>query len=192
MKHIHCPVRGWDCPYYIDSRTLPSEDGDVEEFCLCGMHNPMEHCSDFVDFWGGYSEKSTPMIPIIKKKFLTKPQGCAIIILSKKRKRLIQMKMSEHTKTDRLDRMVYIATTVGFGNVVFEKVEEDKRECLTDTGVLLVKALEKDFLITAFIVTLDKASALYKSAGYERMPDNLYRKIQKNKIHIKKQNEVRF
>lgn len=101
-------------------------------------------------------------------------------------------KMSEHTKTDRLDRMVYIATTVGFGNVIFERVEQDKRECLTDTGVLLVKALESDFLITAFIVSIDKANAMYKSAGKGRMPDSLYRKINKNKIHLKKQNEVKF
>lgn len=102
------------------------------------------------------------------------------------------LKMSKHTKTDRLDRMVYIATTVGFGNIVLERVEGDKRECLTDTGVLLIKALQTDFLITAFIVSIDKANALYKSAGIARMPDSLYRKINKNKIHLKKQNEARF
>lgn len=49
MKHYHCPVNGWDCPYYIDSKILDEE----EEYCLCGMGfeglNPYKECGDF--FW---------------------------------------------------------------------------------------------------------------------------------------------
>ena len=45
QKHIHCPVNGWDCPYYSDT---PQE-------CLCTMPNeglnPMEECDDFASQW---------------------------------------------------------------------------------------------------------------------------------------------
>ena len=28
-KHYHCPVNGWDCPYYVDSQDF---DGEQEDF----------------------------------------------------------------------------------------------------------------------------------------------------------------
>lgn len=63
MKHFHCPVNGWDCPYYVDTAIL---DGQ-EEHCLCGMGlptaitnldpeveqlNPYEECDDFFCMYG--------------------------------------------------------------------------------------------------------------------------------------------
>ena len=36
-KHIHCPVNGWECPYYTD---FPFP-------CLCTIGNPLEECDDF-------------------------------------------------------------------------------------------------------------------------------------------------
>lgn len=41
MKHIHCPVNAWDCPYY-------SDEGHP---CRCTLSNPMEDCDDFAVFW---------------------------------------------------------------------------------------------------------------------------------------------
>lgn len=38
--HIHCPVNGWDCPYYKDGK--------------CTMYpkfDPIEECDDFAFFW---------------------------------------------------------------------------------------------------------------------------------------------
>ena len=53
MKHFHCPVNGWDCPYYVDRQNLGEED---DEYCLCGMGfdglNPYEECSDFFEAYG--------------------------------------------------------------------------------------------------------------------------------------------
>ena len=45
-KHFHCPVNGWDCPYYENE-----ENGD---FCLCTLDNPIEECEDFQAEWEGY------------------------------------------------------------------------------------------------------------------------------------------
>ena len=44
-KHFHCPVNGWDCPYYENER-----NGD---FCLCTLDNPIEECEDFQVEWRG-------------------------------------------------------------------------------------------------------------------------------------------
>ena len=41
VKHIHCPVNGWDCPYYTD-KNHP---------CRCTLANPMEDCDDFANMW---------------------------------------------------------------------------------------------------------------------------------------------
>lgn len=40
--HIHCPVNGWDCPYY-------------GKYGTCKMwpeSDPVEECDDFYYFWG--------------------------------------------------------------------------------------------------------------------------------------------
>jgi hypothetical protein len=41
MKHIHCPVNGWDCPSYTD-------EGHP---CRCTLSNPIAECDDFAFFW---------------------------------------------------------------------------------------------------------------------------------------------
>ena len=46
-KHFHCPVNGWDCPYYRDSEIIEGE----EEFCLCKMDDPYLDCDDFFTMW---------------------------------------------------------------------------------------------------------------------------------------------
>lgn len=40
-NHIHCPVNGWDCPYYTD-KGHP---------CRCTLENPIEECDDFASIW---------------------------------------------------------------------------------------------------------------------------------------------
>ena len=51
-KHYHCPVNGWDCPYYIDSKEIEGET----EYCLCGIDVPIEECDDFYGMWGDCEE----------------------------------------------------------------------------------------------------------------------------------------
>ena len=41
IKHIHCPVNGWDCPYYTDENHP----------CRCTLEDPMQDCDDFATFW---------------------------------------------------------------------------------------------------------------------------------------------
>lgn len=37
VQHIHCPVNGYDCPYWDNG--------------ICGLDNPMEECDDFASVW---------------------------------------------------------------------------------------------------------------------------------------------
>ena len=46
-KHYHCPVNGWDCPYYKDEENHP---------CQCTMEDPMAECDDFQAEWEGATE----------------------------------------------------------------------------------------------------------------------------------------
>lgn len=41
IKHIHCPVNGWDCPYYTNK-------GHHDR---CILKNPFENCDDFSSVW---------------------------------------------------------------------------------------------------------------------------------------------
>ena len=41
IEHIHCPVNGWDCPYYTDENHP----------CRCTLANPMKDCDDFAAMW---------------------------------------------------------------------------------------------------------------------------------------------
>ena len=49
--HYHCPVNGWDCPYYKDSEIIEGS----EEYCLCKMKDHYHDCDDFYCMWEGYS-----------------------------------------------------------------------------------------------------------------------------------------
>ena len=41
IKHIHCPVNGYDCPYYTDK----------DHPCRCTLEDPLKDCDDFGTFW---------------------------------------------------------------------------------------------------------------------------------------------
>lgn len=41
IKHIHCPVNDWNCPYYTDEK----------HNCRCTLEDPMKDCDDFATMW---------------------------------------------------------------------------------------------------------------------------------------------
>jgi hypothetical protein len=46
-KHFHCPVNGWDCPYYKD---------EPNHLCICTMEKPYEDCDDFIGMYDSLTE----------------------------------------------------------------------------------------------------------------------------------------
>lgn len=98
---------------------------------------------------------------------------------------------SQHLLTDRIDRAVYIALSIGIGEPVIEKPIPEERKVLiiTDTGVVLVKSTSGK-TITMFIATLEQLS--YIADGHA--PGWLLKKVLKNQKagHIKNQDRVRY
>ena len=62
------------------------------------------------------------------------------------------MKVTIHATVERIDRIVYIAKNIGWGeDIAVEVLREERgtRECLTDSGVLIVKNIKEDIFETA-------------------------------------------
>lgn len=82
---------------------------------------------------------------------------------------------SEHLIEHRMDRYMEIQMKIGFGSKYVVVVEmENKYECLTDTGVVMVISKDtyngKRLLITTYVGTIDKANAMFRSTGHSRLP----------------------
>ena len=76
--------------------------------------------------------------------------------------------MHIHALFDREERIVWIATEVGFGEVIDTIVIYDKeRNCrrveLTETGVAIIKAADKEFIITMYLPTQRQLAKWYGS-----------------------------
>ncbi len=98
---------------------------------------------------------------------------------------MTKQEISQHIIQDRLERMVLIATTIGYGNVIKEFVTQGKygkvRQCITDTGVVIIKEMFTEKVITVYAIRINRAIALYRTeAPNERIPQKLYTAIINN------------
>lgn len=69
-----------------------------------------------------------------------------------------KVEFSSHALFDREERIVWIATEVGFGEVVdtitiYDEGRNHRRVELTETGVAVIKAIDKEFVITMYLPT---------------------------------------
>ena len=106
---------------------------------------------------------------------------------------MIKRNASYHISEDRLDRAVYIMTTIGLGEIIKEQrcVDTQGRvswQCLTDTGVLLVLNEQKTIAITLYIATQPKVSAMYQG----NTPSWVLKMVRKNREYAEMQNKVRY
>lgn len=107
---------------------------------------------------------------------------------------MINAKLSYHMIADRSDRAVYIQLNMGIGERIIKEVRQvDEKgkiswQCLTDTGVLVALSEDKKVLITMYIATQPKVSAMYQG----NTPSWVLRMVKKNKHHAKLQNEVKY
>lgn len=97
-------------------------------------------------------------------------------------------KVSRHCCEDRTDRMVFIATTIGFGEIVVERYQAERHSwtCVTDTGVIFVKNTEKTRIITGYIGTYDQVLAICSG----NIPYSLKKVVKNNmkrKLHIQQE-----
>lgn len=98
---------------------------------------------------------------------------------------MTKQEISKHIIRDRMERMVLIATTIGYGNIVREFVTNGKygkiRQCITDTGVMILKEYDTNKVITLYVITIDRLIVTYRSeAPNERIPQYLYKTVLNN------------
>lgn len=96
--------------------------------------------------------------------------------------------ISNHIKTERLERFTYLMTEVGYNGIVYEARDEKNlshMQHITDTGILFLTGKdnkEKIVLVTGFLLTIDKLTAIYKG---EHIPQSLYNTVLRNQVKHK-------
>lgn len=92
------------------------------------------------------------------------------------------MKLSYHIQYERSDRLQKLESVLGFSRIVLEvpEVDQDKKYCLTSSGIIIVKSLYKDFVITAFMANINQCFRLYKMAGKKCISPKMEKRILKN------------
>ena len=92
------------------------------------------------------------------------------------------MTFSYHAAYERADRLQALEEVLGFTKIIIEVpvVEEQKRYCLTSSGILIVKNLHRDYVITAFMATVNQAYRICRMGGKSKIPPKLEKKIIKN------------
>ena len=106
---------------------------------------------------------------------------------------MMKRNCSYHISEDRLDRAMFIMTTIGIGEVIKEQkcVDEKGRiswQCLTNTGVILVLSEDRKIAVTLYIATQPKVSAMYEG----KTPSWVIKMVRKNKELAEKQNKVKM
>ena len=88
---------------------------------------------------------------------------------------------TKHLTEERMDRVVFIATTIGFGEILENFYVEDNHgkhyECVTSTGVIIVKGLDKKTVVTMYVAHYNQIKRLYKE---REIPKNLKLVIKRN------------
>lgn len=97
------------------------------------------------------------------------------------------MILTKHVMNDRMERIVYIAQNVGWGETIISYIDTNRkvRVCLTSTGVIFIKNVDVDRLITAYVANIDEVKWIYTVMGYERIPERVYNKTMKNRKHLR-------
>jgi hypothetical protein len=104
----------------------------------------------------------------------------------------IKRNITYHISEDRIDRAYYIMETIGIGEIIKEQRCFDEKgriswQCLTNTGVLLVLDEKKEILITLYIASQPKVSAMYEG----KTPSWVFKIVRKNRKYAEMQNKVR-
>lgn len=77
----------------------------------------------------------------------------------------LRIRFSNHALNERADRITYIATTIGFGEVIARKLVVDERgkvmRLLTDTGVVIVTDPHEECILTMWIADPTQVKDFY-------------------------------
>lgn len=84
---------------------------------------------------------------------------------------------SKHLIEDRSDRLMKIATTVGFGEISYKKrMNNGLHAVFTTTGIMMITDPHDTFIITMYFANIEKVAAIFKG----KTPKDLISQIHKN------------
>ena len=93
---------------------------------------------------------------------------------------MVRINFTTHASADREERIIRIATTIGFGEVIGSFPNRNEHgptmHCITDTGILIVKDRYEQNVITMFAL---KESRLHYYYG-DRVPKSLLQTVRNN------------
>lgn len=97
----------------------------------------------------------------------------------------MELNFSKHLQYDHPERLAALEEYIGFTNLVLEVVEVHKkygrrRIGITSSGIMIIRSLREDFIITAYLPTLTEVEKVAKRAGKKCVPPKLLKKVQKN------------
>lgn len=91
---------------------------------------------------------------------------------------------TEHAYIDHPERMRLLEEYIGFTGIVVEILDKRKgqyaRKGLTSSGLIVVRCLHEDKMITAYMPDEEQAKEICRKAGKKQVPPKLWKKIQKN------------
>ena len=92
------------------------------------------------------------------------------------------MNTTFHAGVERANRLQALEEVLGFTKPVLEVevYEEEKRYLLTSSGIIIVKNLYRDVVITAFMANVSQCYRLYRMAGKGQMSPKMEKRVVKN------------
>lgn len=88
------------------------------------------------------------------------------------------MEMTYHCAVKRYERVQAIINQIGIGQIVKEKFIHDKYICVTDTGITIIKDVNKVRIITMYVTTYHELITIYN--GTKKIPPYLKKKVDRN------------
>ena len=97
----------------------------------------------------------------------------------------MELNFSKHLQNDHPERLAALDEYIGFTNIVLEVVEIHKkygrrRVGITSSGIMVIRSLREDFIITAYLPTMMEIEKVAKQSGKKCVPPKLLKKVQKN------------
>ena len=89
------------------------------------------------------------------------------------------MKMSYHARVERLDRLVACMTHIGYNEFAYEIPDPRSPQhyyTITDTGIILVRGTDDGTVVTGYMATINKLTALFNG----NVPSSLKKVVVRN------------
>ena len=93
---------------------------------------------------------------------------------------MTEMKLTYHARYERADRIAQILAILGIGEKLIDFPEEDKTYRLMNNGVLFIMDSRTQVVITAYVPSIKKVAAFYRSIGMAHIPPHIYNVVKKN------------